>query len=71
MFSICSPNKKKLNPLESQLFTFAYSVAMSRILNQNGYKQKMIAGFSLGVYAALCAIDVVSIDDGLGMVKRA
>jgi [acyl-carrier-protein] S-malonyltransferase len=44
---------------------------MSQILNQTGYEQKMVAGFSLGVYAAISAIEVVSIDAGLAMVKTA
>lgn len=57
--------------LTTQIRTYTYGVAMSDILQQNSINPTMVAGFSLGVYAALASARIVSFEDGLTMVKKA
>jgi len=60
-----------MHPLTNQILTYAYGVAMSGVLQKKNVRPTMVAGFSLGVYASLASINIVSFKDGLRMVKKA
>lgn len=48
---------------------FSLSVAVFRLLKKRGYSPLVVAGHSLGEYAALVATGVLSFEDGLKIVK--
>lgn len=62
---------QSIDPLTNQILTYTYGVAMSKVLNKENIQPTMVAGFSLGVYASLASINIVSFIDGLRMVKKA
>lgn len=62
---------QSIDPLTNQILTYTYGVAMSEVLKKENILPSMIAGFSLGVYASLASIDMVSFYDGLRMVEKA
>ena len=60
-----------IDPLTNQILTYTYGVAMSEVLKKENIPPTMVAGFSLGVYASLASIEIVSFEDGLKMVQKA
>jgi len=64
-------SKQSMDPFTNQIMTYTYGVAMSGILQTKNIQPTMVAGFSLGVYAALASSEIVSFYDGLKMVKKA
>lgn len=48
---------------------FTVSMALSRILEENGIKASAFAGLSLGEYSGLCASKAISLEDGVGLVR--
>jgi [acyl-carrier-protein] S-malonyltransferase len=68
---IVEPNENPIDPINNQIFTFAYSLGVDRTLKEHGCFPEMVAGFSLGIYAALCSAGAVTLSDGLKMVQTA
>ena len=64
-------HNQSTDTLTTQIRTYTYGVAMSDILQQDSINPTMVAGFSLGVYAALASARIVSFENGLAMVKKA
>ena len=62
---------QSIDPLTNQILTYTYGVAMSEVLKKENIQPSMVAGFSLGVYASLASIGIVSFFEGLKMVKKA
>ncbi|NOZ00812.1 MAG: ACP S-malonyltransferase [Deltaproteobacteria bacterium] len=60
-----------LDALSTQVFTYAYSLGMNKVLLSKGVVPVLVAGHSLGIYAALAAARCVSFEDGLALVKTA
>lgn len=60
-----------LLPSASQVLTYTYSTAVSEIIKGHDIKPLVVAGFSLGVYAALWEMESVSFETGLLMVQKA
>lgn len=56
---------------EAQLLTYAYSLAVLEVLRRDGFAPALLAGHSLGVYAALVAAGCLSFDEGLVAVDAA
>ena len=55
----------------SQVFTYAFSCGMYRVLQNSGIKPSMAAGYSMGIYGALFASEAISFEDGLCMIDTA
>ena len=68
---VLSKDNQQNDPLVNQILTYTYGVAMSDVLQKQDIRPTMVAGFSLGVYAALAGAEIVSFEDGLAMVKKA
>lgn len=60
-----------LSERDTQLFTYGYSLGVMEVLRNRGVQASLIAGHSLGVYAALCAAGCVTFEAGLELVDRA
>jgi [acyl-carrier-protein] S-malonyltransferase len=60
-----------LGALESQLFTYAFSVGMASALAGEGLEPALVGGHSLGVYAQMAASRSVTVEEGLTMVEEA
>ncbi|MEJ2544237.1 MAG: hypothetical protein P8Y99_09235 [Calditrichaceae bacterium] len=61
-------SSQSIEPLSNQILTYTYGAAISEVLKNNNIQPTMVAGFSLGVYASLASINIVSFGDGLKMV---
>ena len=59
------------NELYSQLLQYAFSCAFNDILNKEGIKPDVIAGYSMGIYASLHASGCVSFKDGAKLIYNA
>lgn len=68
---LCKTGQGQTSELANQLATFAYGLAVHELLIRNRVEPLAVAGFSLGVYAAVCAAGCVSVEDGLAMVVEA
>jgi [acyl-carrier-protein] S-malonyltransferase len=62
---------EELPELPRQAFTFAYGVGVAAVLRAQGAFPTVLAGHSLGVYAAAVASGALSFDDGLTLVEVA
>lgn len=54
-----------LAPLPRQAFSFAWGLGMARLYEDRGAQPTVVAGHSLGVYAAVTASGALSVEDGL------
>ena len=62
--------EEELNKTENtQIAIYAMSMAILKILNNNGIKPEVTAGLSLGEYSALTAAGVISLEDGAKIVR--
>lgn len=61
----------ELSPRGWQLFTYAFSCAAAHVYRAKGARPSWVAGYSLGLYAALWAAGCVSYAEGLSLVARA
>src|ERR1700737_3248771 len=52
-----------------QLALFVSGVAATRIMHAEGVEPDVVAGLSVGVFAAAVAVGVLSFKDGLSLVK--
>jgi len=59
------------NELFTQFITYCYSVTLANILQRKGYNPDFGTGYSMGIYAALVATDVISFADGIDLIKNA
>jgi len=57
--------------LASQLFTYAFGFAVSRVYAERGVEPVLTAGHSMGLYAALAAAGAVGFEAGLGITEAA
>jgi [acyl-carrier-protein] S-malonyltransferase len=57
-----------LDERNSQLFTFAYSHAVAEVHRAAGISPAVVAGYSLGIYAAMSASGALAFDEGLSVV---
>ena len=71
MQSLCKTGQSQTSEVANQVATFAYGLAVNELLIRNHIEPLAVAGFSLGVYAAVCAAGCVSVEDGLAMVVEA
>ncbi len=66
---------EKCNFLDSELLTqfitYIYSCAASQTLRESGIKPVCTAGYSMGVYAALCDAGVIDFASGLRLIRSA
>lgn len=64
-------DEEKLNQTRfTQPAIFTTSVAIYRLLAEQGFKPDMVAGLSLGEYSALVASGALSFEDGLALVAK-
>lgn len=62
--------QEELNKTENtQIAIYAMSMAILKILNNNGIKPVVAAGLSLGEYSALTAAGAISLEDGAKIVR--
>lgn len=62
--------QEELNKTENtQITIYTMSMAILKILNNNGIKPEVTAGLSLGEYSALTAAGVISLEDGAKIVR--
>ena len=62
--------QEELNKTENtQIAIYAMSMAILKILNNNGIKPVVAAGLSLGEYSALTAAGTISLEDGAKIVR--
>lgn len=54
----------------TQPAVYMMDVAIYNILKSHGIKPQMVAGLSLGEYAALTAAESIDFDDGVGLVRK-
>jgi len=59
------------NELLTQYVTYAYSCALSSLLRDAGHSPSLSAGYSMGIYAALCDAGSISFETGLHLVASA
>lgn len=59
------------NELYSQLLTYAFSCSFSDILNSRQIVPHVVAGYSMGIYAALYAVKSISFEDGASLIYKA
>lgn len=58
----------ELDERNSQLFTFAYSHAVAQAHRRAGVSPAAVAGYSLGIYAAITVSGALAFDQGLSVV---
>ena len=61
----------QLDQLAREIFAFSFSCGTYEVLCTKGIQPKVVAGHSLGVYAALTSADVISFEDGLDIIIKA
>lgn len=67
-----SKEENSFNELSSQYLTYIFSCILSNILKNNKTKlSEHIAGYSMGIYAALYHAESISFEDGLLLIKNA
>ena len=59
------------DPLAHQYFTFIYSCAASSTLNTKGLIPTMVAGYSMGIYAAFVQAGALRFNTGLELIRLA
>lgn len=59
------------NELYAQLLAYAFSCAFNDILISKGIKQDYVAGYSMGVYAAMYSAKSISFEDGISLIYNA
>lgn len=59
------------NELYSQLLAYAFSCAFNDILNSKNIVPHVLAGYSMGIYAALYASGSISFEDGVKLIFKA
>jgi len=64
-------NDFRNHELESQFISYIFSCAVSDILKKNKIKPDYLAGYSMGLYAAMYCGESVSFGDGLRLIKSA
>jgi [acyl-carrier-protein] S-malonyltransferase len=57
--------------LSGEIFTYAFSCGAFRVLQDKGFQPDLLAGHSLGIYAALTAAGCISFNDGLSIICKA
>ena len=60
-----------LGEREVQLFSYAFNCGIAAVYFDHGFKPYYMAGYSMGIYAALSASGTISFGDGLTMVDGA
>ena len=60
-----------LDERTAQVLTYAFSCAVARALRARGHKPVAVAGYSMGLYAALESAGAVSFDDGMVITIQA
>ncbi|MBN2425761.1 MAG: ACP S-malonyltransferase [Calditrichaceae bacterium] len=64
------PEEELKKTCVTQPALFVHSVIVAEILKEKGFKPQGIAGHSLGEYSALAAVDAISFEAGLELVKK-
>jgi [acyl-carrier-protein] S-malonyltransferase len=57
--------------LQSQYAVYLYSCALSNNLKRSGFHSDCVAGYSMGLYAALCHAESITFEQGLDLITRA
>ncbi|HOT43729.1 MAG TPA: ACP S-malonyltransferase [Spirochaetota bacterium] len=57
--------------LESQYAVYMYSCAVSNVLKRSGLHGDFTAGYSMGLYAALCHAECITFEQGLSLITTA
>lgn len=57
--------------VSSEIFTYAFSCGTFIVFEEKGLQPKLMAGHSLGIYAALVSADCLSFEDGLRIIMEA
>ncbi len=57
--------------LLSQYAVYIYSCAVSNNLKRAGFRTDYVAGYSMGLYAALCHAESITFEQGLDLITRA
>ncbi len=61
----------ELNEAQRQFFTYSFSVGVFNVLSRRGITVDLLAGYSFGIYAALCVSGALSYSDGLRILQQA
>jgi [acyl-carrier-protein] S-malonyltransferase len=57
--------------LESQYAVYIYSCAVSNVIKRSGLHGDFTAGYSMGLYAALCHAESITFEQGLSLITMA
>ena len=57
--------------LSRELFAFAFSCGTFRVFHHRGLRPRLLAGHSMGIYAALVASGALDFDQGLAITEKA
>lgn len=57
--------------LESQYAVYIYSCAVSSVIKRSGIHTDFAAGYSMGLYAALCHAESITFEQGLSLIATA
>jgi len=61
----------RLDARDLQAFTYAFSIGVHDVILDNGVSPSLMAGHSLGIYAAMKCAGCVTFDEGLSLLDRA
>ncbi|MGM0410121.1 MAG: ACP S-malonyltransferase [Bacillota bacterium] len=67
---IDGPKEKLDHTTNTQPAIFTVSMMADKLLKKNGIKPVMTAGHSLGEYSALASAGVITLDDGVNLVRK-
>ena len=71
MAMLRTPEAAEPSPLVAQLFCFGFGAAVGAAYRQAGFEPALVAGHSMGLYAALVAAGAVGFADGLRITEHA
>ncbi|TFG93715.1 MAG: acyltransferase domain-containing protein [Syntrophobacterales bacterium] len=57
--------------LSREVFAYVFSYGAFQVFREHGLVPKLVAGHSLGIYAALTASEAIRFEDGLAIVEKA
>jgi acyl transferase domain-containing protein len=69
--ALLDSNRLNLCEREDQLFSHAFNCGIAAVYLHHGFKPYCMAGYSMGIYAALSASGTISFGDSLAMVAGA
>ncbi len=68
---LCNQQNHHATQLSGELFTYSFSCGTFELFQLKGINPSIIAGHSLGIYAALVAAGCITYEDGLKIITKA